>query len=133
MRAVMAGDTPTLMSLWTDDIVSLPPVRPIRSGRAANAAALRETMQQMKGSEPLDYRLESIQTDRLPNLDPVIVRRAPSIQFGDSVISSLSLTYERDFATLVELGDHEPMLAGLRRRRIIVDSPRMTAREERKK
>lgn len=44
----------------------------------------------------LDYRLESIQTDRLPNLDPVIVRRAPSIQFGDSVLSSLSLTYERD-------------------------------------
>lgn len=44
----------------------------------------------------LDYRLESIQADRLPNLDPVIIRRAPSIQFGDSVLSSLSLTYERD-------------------------------------
>ena len=45
---------------------------------------------------------------------------------------TFSLSYEREFATLVELGDHEPMLAGLRRRRIIVDSPRMTAREERK-
>jgi NAD+ kinase len=44
---------------------------------------------------------------------------------------TFSLTYEREFATLVELGDHEPMLAGLRRRRIIIDSPRMTAREER--
>jgi NAD+ kinase len=46
---------------------------------------------------------------------------------------TFSLTYERDFATLVELGDHEPALAGLRRRRIIVDSPRMTARDERKR
>jgi ketosteroid isomerase-like protein len=58
MRAVMAGDTTTLMSLWTDDIVSLPPVGPIRSGRAANAAALRGSTQQMKGSEPVDYRLD---------------------------------------------------------------------------
>jgi len=58
MRAVMAGDTTMLMSLWTDDIVSLPPVGPIRSGREANAAALREGMQQMKGSEPVEYRLD---------------------------------------------------------------------------
>ena len=58
MRAVMAGDTTTLMSLWTDDIVSLPPVGPIRSGREANAAALRESMKQMKESEPVEYRLD---------------------------------------------------------------------------
>jgi NAD+ kinase len=45
---------------------------------------------------------------------------------------TFTLTYERDVATLVELGEHEPMLAGLRRRGIIVDSPRMTAREARK-
>jgi NAD+ kinase len=45
---------------------------------------------------------------------------------------TFTLTYEREFATLVELGDHEPVLAGLRRRGIIVDSPRMTAREARK-
>lgn len=44
----------------------------------------------------LDYRLESVQADRLPNLDPALIRRAPQIQFGDSVLSSLSLTYERD-------------------------------------
>jgi outer membrane protein insertion porin family len=44
----------------------------------------------------LDYRLESIQVDRLPNVDPAILRRAPQIQFGDSVLSSLSLIYERD-------------------------------------
>ncbi|HEY7636247.1 MAG TPA: SgcJ/EcaC family oxidoreductase [Gemmatimonadales bacterium] len=58
MRAVMAGDTTALMSLWTDDIVSLPPAGPIRSGRAANAAALRESMEQMKGGEPVEYRLD---------------------------------------------------------------------------
>jgi outer membrane protein insertion porin family len=44
----------------------------------------------------LDYRLESVQADRLPNLDPAILRRAPQIQFDESVLSTLSLTYERD-------------------------------------
>jgi hypothetical protein len=44
----------------------------------------------------LDYRLEAVRADRLPNLDPALIRRAPQIQFGDSVLSSLSLTYERD-------------------------------------
>jgi outer membrane protein assembly factor BamA len=44
----------------------------------------------------LDFRLESVRTARLPNLDPALIRRAPQIQFGDSVLSSLSLTYERD-------------------------------------
>lgn len=44
----------------------------------------------------LDFRLESVHADRLPNLDPALIRRAPQIQFGDSVLSSLSLTYERD-------------------------------------
>ncbi len=44
----------------------------------------------------LIYRLESVHTDRLPNLDPAILRGAPSIQFDDSVLSTLSLTYERD-------------------------------------
>jgi NAD+ kinase len=36
-----------------------------------------------------------------------------------------------DYATLVGLGDAEPMIAGLRRRRVIIDSPRMLARDER--
>jgi outer membrane protein insertion porin family len=44
----------------------------------------------------LTYRLESVSADRLPNLDPAILRQAPSIQFDDSVLSTLSLTYERD-------------------------------------
>lgn len=42
------------------------------------------------------YRLESITADRLPNLDPQLLRSAPSIQFDDSVLSTLSLAYERD-------------------------------------
>jgi len=33
---------------------------------------------------------------------------------------------------LVALGDQEPMLAGLRRRRVIMDSPRLLARDDRK-
>jgi NAD+ kinase len=36
-----------------------------------------------------------------------------------------------DFATLVSLGEEEPLIAGLRRRRILLDSPRVLAREER--
>lgn len=44
----------------------------------------------------LIYRLESVQADRLPNLDPAILRQAPSIQFDDSVLSTLSAAYERD-------------------------------------
>ncbi|MFO0722283.1 MAG: BamA/TamA family outer membrane protein [Myxococcota bacterium] len=44
----------------------------------------------------LDYRLESIQAARLPNLDPAVLRSAPSIQFDQSILSTLSLTYERD-------------------------------------
>ena len=35
------------------------------------------------------------------------------------------------YATLVALGHEEPMLAGLRRRRIIIDSPRVLARDDR--
>lgn len=44
----------------------------------------------------LDYRLESIQADRLPNLDPAVLRSAPSIQFDESILSTLSATYELD-------------------------------------
>jgi outer membrane protein insertion porin family len=44
----------------------------------------------------LDYRLESIQADPLPNLDPARLRAAPSILFDASVLSTLALTYEFD-------------------------------------
>lgn len=44
----------------------------------------------------LDYRLESVQAARLPNLDPAVLRSAPSIQFDQSILSTISLSYERD-------------------------------------
>jgi NAD+ kinase len=45
----------------------------------------------------------------------------------------IALSYTRDYATLVSLGHHESPLAALRRRRILVDSPRVLARDERTK
>ncbi len=45
---------------------------------------------------------------------------------------TFSLRLEPEFATLVSLGEDEPVFAGLRRRRILLDSPRVLAREERK-
>ena len=44
---------------------------------------------------------------------------------------TLELRLLRDHATLVSLGGEESMLAGLRRRRVLTDSPRMLARAER--
>ena len=47
----------------------------------------------------LIYRLESVDAEPLPNLPsltPSILRRAPSILFNESVLSTLALTYERD-------------------------------------
>jgi NAD+ kinase len=41
------------------------------------------------------------------------------------------LRLEPGFATLVSLGEEESMIAGLRRRRILIDSPRMVVRDER--
>jgi NAD+ kinase len=43
----------------------------------------------------------------------------------------LRVTRVEDYATLVGLGDSEPLLAGLRRRRILIDSPRVLARDDR--
>jgi NAD+ kinase len=44
---------------------------------------------------------------------------------------TFTLQLEPDFATLVSLGEEEPLIAGLRRRRILLDSPRMLVRDER--
>jgi NAD+ kinase len=44
---------------------------------------------------------------------------------------SLTVSLRPDHATLVALGGEEPMLAGLRRRQVLIDSPRMLARETR--
>jgi NAD+ kinase len=45
---------------------------------------------------------------------------------------TLTLRLEPGYATLVSLGEEEPVIAGLRRRRILQDSPRMLVRDERK-
>jgi NAD+ kinase len=47
------------------------------------------------------------------------------------VSATFELRLEPGFATLVSLGEEEPMIAGLRRRRILMDSPRVLARDER--
>jgi NAD+ kinase len=44
---------------------------------------------------------------------------------------TLELSYRAEYATLVSVGDEEPLLSGLRRRRIVVDSPRVLARDDR--
>lgn len=44
----------------------------------------------------LIYRLEAINTDRLPNLNPSALRGAPSILFDDSLLSTFTLQYEQD-------------------------------------
>jgi NAD+ kinase len=45
--------------------------------------------------------------------------------------STLAVERRSGFGTLVSVGDEEPLLTGLRRRRIVMDSPRMLARDAR--
>lgn len=52
-------------------------------------------------------------------------------QLEPRVSVTFELRLEPGFATLVSLGAEEPMIAGLRRRRILIDSPRVLARDER--
>lgn len=47
--------------------------------------------------------------------------------------TDLALALRADHATLVEVGDEEALLAGLRRRGIVADSPRVVAREARER
>jgi NAD+ kinase len=44
---------------------------------------------------------------------------------------TIEVSLRDEYATLVMLGGEETMLEGLRRRRIIIDSPRMLARDDR--
>ena len=46
---------------------------------------------------------------------------------------TFTLRLEPGFATLVSLGEDESVIAGLRRRRILIDSPRMVVRDQREK
>jgi NAD+ kinase len=47
------------------------------------------------------------------------------------VTRTFAVTLRPDHATLVALGGEEPLLAGLRRRKILIDSPRILARDAR--
>ena len=47
------------------------------------------------------------------------------------VQAAFALRLEPEFATLVSLGEEESLIAGLRRRRILTDSPRVLARDDR--
>jgi NAD+ kinase len=44
---------------------------------------------------------------------------------------TLAVSLRPDHAVLVALGGEEPLLAGLRRRRVLIDSPRVLARDDR--
>ncbi len=48
-------------------------------------------------------------------------------QLADSSVRSLTVTMREGVATMVSFPDQETLLAGLRRRRIILDSPRVSA------
>jgi NAD+ kinase len=48
-----------------------------------------------------------------------------------SALRTFEVSLRRDHATLVALGGEEALLAGLRRRRVIMDSPRVLARDDR--
>jgi NAD+ kinase len=52
-------------------------------------------------------------------------------QAEDAEPAELSAARVEEYAVLVGLGDSEPLLAGLRRRRILIDSPRVLARDDR--
>jgi NAD+ kinase len=52
-------------------------------------------------------------------------------QVAEDRVRSLTMSLRQDVATMVSFADQETLLAGLRRRRIILDSPRMAADAER--
>jgi NAD+ kinase len=52
-------------------------------------------------------------------------------QVEDARVGPLTITLRPDVATLVSFTGQEPLLTGLRRRRIIMDSPRILAEDER--
>ncbi len=47
--------------------------------------------------------------------------------------TTFELRLDPGFATLVSLGEEESTIAGLRRRRILIDSPRVLARDDRER
>jgi len=60
VNATLAMDTEAIISQWTDDFVVLHAAGPIIRGQSANAAAAKESMEQMKAFIPIDYNLEGV-------------------------------------------------------------------------
>ena len=52
-------------------------------------------------------------------------------ELGQREKATFTLRLDPEFATLVSLGEEESAIAGLRRRRILMDSPRVLARDDR--
>jgi NAD+ kinase len=52
-------------------------------------------------------------------------------ELGERETTTFELRLDPGFATLVSLGEEETTIAGLRRRRILMDSPRVLARDDR--
>jgi NAD+ kinase len=52
-------------------------------------------------------------------------------QVADTRVGPLTISLRPNVATLVSFADQEPLLTGLRRRRIIMDSPRILAEDDR--
>jgi ketosteroid isomerase-like protein len=55
--AVLAAQADSLIALWTDDIVAMPPGGPIIRGKANNAELLRAALAQQGEHRPLSYEL----------------------------------------------------------------------------
>ena len=58
VKATLAMDTDAIISQWTDDFVVLHAAGPILRGQSANAAAAKQSMEQMKAFIPIDYNLD---------------------------------------------------------------------------
>lgn len=58
VNATLAMDTDAIISQWTDDFVVLQAGGPIVRGRSANAAAAKQSMEQMKAFMQIEYNLD---------------------------------------------------------------------------
>ena len=58
VKATLAMDMDAIISQWTDDFVVLQAAGPISRGRSVNAAAAKQSMEQMKAFKPIDYKLD---------------------------------------------------------------------------
>ena len=58
VKFALAGDADMIISQWTDDFVVLQAAGTITRGRSANAAAAKNSKEQMKAFMPIEYNLD---------------------------------------------------------------------------